>query len=57
MLILIMLKKELLDILVCTKCKGELICKDSLECRKCGLMYKILKGGIPDMLLEHAENI
>lgn len=50
-----MLKKELLDILVCTKCKGELIFKDSLECRKCKLRYKILNGGIPDMLLEHAE--
>ena len=53
-----MLKKELLDILACPKCKGNLkydMKKNKLICNKCRLKYKILKGDIPDMLIEDAE--
>ena len=52
------LKKELLDILACPKCKGNLKydkAKNKLTCHKCRLRYKILKGDIPDMLIEDAE--
>jgi uncharacterized protein YbaR (Trm112 family) len=55
-----MLSKQLLDVLVCTKCKGELDYdkkKNVLVCGKCRLKYKILKGDIPDMLLEDAVKI
>jgi hypothetical protein len=48
--------KELLDILVCPKCKGELRfddCENSLICDKCKLIYKI-KDGIPIMLIDEA---
>ena len=53
-----MLKKELLDVLACPKCKGEIKYdkkKNKLICNKCRLRYKILKGDIPDMLIEDAE--
>lgn len=48
--------KELLDILVCPKCKGEIKeSKDTLGlvCEKCRLIYPI-KNGIPVMLIEEA---
>ncbi len=51
-----MIDKKLLDILVCTKCKGDLVYKDSLECRKCRLKYAV-HNGIPDMIPEHAEKL
>ncbi len=53
-----MLKKELLDILACPKCKGDIEYgkdKNRLICHKCRLRYSILEGGIPDMLIEDAE--
>ncbi len=53
-----MLKKELLDILACPKCKGDIILdkkKNKLVCNACRLRYKILEGDIPDMLIEDAE--
>jgi len=52
------LKKELLDILACPKCKGALsydIKKKKLACKKCRLRYKVMEGDVPDMLIEDAE--
>ena len=54
-----MLKRELLDILVCPKCKGELeYCKDPEEliCYKCNLAYAV-KEDIPIMLIDEARVI
>lgn len=52
-----MVSKELLNILVCPKCKGELEeGKENLTCRKCLLSYPI-KDDIPVMLIEEAENL
>lgn len=54
-----MLKKELLDILVCPKCKGELEYDKKAEeliCRKCKLAYPI-KDNIPVMLIDEAREI
>jgi len=48
--------KELLDILVCPQCKGDLIyieTKDGLVCDKCKLMYPV-KEDIPVMLIDEA---
>jgi uncharacterized protein YbaR (Trm112 family) len=52
-----MLDKELLDILVCPDCKGELDYREDEErlvCKKCGLKYPV-RDGIPVMLIEEAE--
>lgn len=52
-----MLDKELLDILVCPDCKGELDYRETEErliCKKCGLKYPV-RDGIPVMLIEEAE--
>ncbi len=54
-----MISKELLDILVCPKCKGDLkYDKDNnrLLCNKCKLAYPI-KDDIPVMLIDEAEEI
>jgi len=51
--------KELLDILVCPQCKGDIYLnekKDGLICDKCKLMYEI-KDDIPIMLIEEAKRI
>ncbi len=51
--------KELLDILVCPKCKGELEItenEDGLICHACKLMYEI-KEDIPIMLIDEAKPI
>jgi uncharacterized protein len=50
------LSKELLDILVCPKCKGEIFLTRSgegLVCRACGLFYPV-KDDIPVMLIDEA---
>jgi len=50
------LKKELLDILACPKCKGDLVYKEVehfLVCKKCKLMYPV-RDNIPIMLIEEA---
>ncbi len=47
-----MLSKELLEILACPVCKGDLNYekdKDRLVCEKCGVYYEI-KEGIPVLL-------
>jgi uncharacterized protein YbaR (Trm112 family) len=52
-----MLKKELLDILACPKCKGDLKYepqKSRLVCRACRLIYAV-KDDIPIMLIDEAE--
>ncbi len=52
-----MLNKELLEILACPKCKGDLVYesdKDELICQGCRLKYKV-KDDIPVMLIEEAE--
>ena len=53
------LSNELLDILVCPKCKGELYLlpdNSGLICRACRLKYPI-HDEIPIMLVEEAESI
>jgi len=49
--------KELLEILVCPKCKGELQFNDTqsaLICDQCKLMYEI-RDDIPIMLIDEAK--
>jgi uncharacterized protein len=51
------LSQELLDILACPKCKGDLVLtaqKDGLACNNCKLLYEI-KDDIPIMLIEEAK--
>lgn len=53
------ISKELFDILVCPKCKGDIRLNDSqngLICDNCGLLYHI-KDDIPVMLIDEAEKI
>ena len=48
--------KELLDILACPKCKGDIYLnekQDGLICNSCKLMYQI-KDDIPVMLIDEA---
>jgi len=48
--------KELLDILACPKCKGDLAYddkKDTLTCYACKLVY-LIKDDIPVMLIDEA---
>ena len=52
-----MLSKDLLDILACPKCKGDLEYKqddDELLCHSCRLKY-LVKDEIPVMLIDEAE--
>lgn len=51
------ISKELLDILACPKCKGDLhltVAGDGLICEQCKLLYEI-KDDIPIMLIEEAK--
>ena len=51
------LSPDLLSILVCPVCKGDLAYSESaqtLTCDRCRLRYKIVDD-IPDMLVEEAE--
>lgn len=53
------LSQDLLDILACPQCKGELHLtekQDGLICEACKLKYPI-KEDIPIMLIEEAERI
>jgi uncharacterized protein YbaR (Trm112 family) len=54
---------QLLEILVCPKCKGELDVRraddgteQSLDCPACGLAYPV-DDGIPVMLVEEARRL
>jgi uncharacterized protein YbaR (Trm112 family) len=52
-----MLDSQLLEIIACPKCKGELeykADKDQLICQACRLIYAI-KEDIPIMLIDEAE--
>jgi uncharacterized protein YbaR (Trm112 family) len=54
-----MIKKELLDILACPKCKEAVKLndsKDGLICAHCKLLYEI-KNDIPIMLVDEAKKI
>jgi uncharacterized protein len=51
------ISQELLEILACPKCKGDIFlneAKDGLICEKCRLIYEI-KDEIPIMLIEEAK--
>jgi hypothetical protein len=51
------ISKELLEILVCPKCKGELRltpAEDGLICGNCRLLYEI-REEIPIMLIDEAK--
>ncbi|HUV60003.1 MAG TPA: Trm112 family protein [Desulfatiglandales bacterium] len=53
------ISKELLEILVCPQCKGEInlnAAGDGLICDKCKLLYEI-KDDIPVMLIDEAKKI
>lgn len=53
------LSKELLDILACPKCKGDIRMDDALNglvCDSCRLLYEI-KDDIPVMLIDEARKI
>ena len=50
-----MIDKELLEILACPACRGDIDLKDNkIVCRSCGRKYPI-KDGIPVMIVEEAE--
>jgi uncharacterized protein YbaR (Trm112 family) len=51
--------KELLDILACPKCKGDIqldTSRNGLVCKQCKLLYHI-RDDIPVMLIEEAEKL
>ncbi|MDP6671253.1 MAG: Trm112 family protein [archaeon] len=51
--------KELLEILACPKCKGNLQYKkveQKLECKNCKLAFRV-EEGIPVMLIKEAKKI
>jgi len=51
------ISKELLEILACPKCKGDIRLnetKDGLICEKCRLIYEIMDD-IPIMLIDEAK--
>ncbi len=53
------LAKELLDILACPKCKGDIryeADKERLVCDACGLAYPV-RNGIPIMLIDEASRL
>ncbi len=52
-----MIKQELLDIIACPKCKGEVRLNEesnSLICHTCKLVYEI-RDDIPIMLIDEAK--
>lgn len=52
------LSQELLDILVCPKCKGPLLYQQNnnrLLCKTCHLAYPV-RDGIPVLLIDEAES-
>jgi uncharacterized protein len=51
--------RELLEILACPKCKGDVLlteAEDGLICKACKLKY-LIKDDIPVMLVDEAEKI
>ncbi len=52
-----MLKPELLEILCCPKCKGDVVYKaeeNTLTCKSCGHVYQV-KDDIPIMLVDEGS--
>jgi len=50
-----MIDQELLEILACPACKGDVEkIEDKIVCKECGRKYPI-KDGIPIMLIDQAE--
>jgi len=50
--------KNLLKILACPKCKGDI--KENgmfILCKKCKLAYPVLDGDVPNMLIEDAWSL
>jgi hypothetical protein len=50
--------KELLEILACPKCKGDV--KEQgmfITCSNCRLAYPVLDSDVPDMLIEEAWHL
>jgi uncharacterized protein YbaR (Trm112 family) len=53
------ISKELLEIIACPKCKGDIELdksRNGLVCNNCKLLYNI-KDDIPVMLIEEAEKL
>ena len=53
------ISKDLLEILACPQCKGEVTLtpnEDGLTCRACKLLYPI-KDDIPIMLIDEAQRL
>ena len=53
------ISEELLEILVCPKCKGDIVLnekKDGLICEACKLVYEI-RDDIPIMLIDEAKPV
>jgi uncharacterized protein YbaR (Trm112 family) len=53
------ISKDLLDILACPKCKGDILLnqeEDGLICDRCKLLYEI-KDDIPIMLIDEAKQL
>jgi len=53
------ISQELLDILACPQCKGDIYLNDSkngLICNNCKLFYEI-RDDIPNMLIEEAKPV
>ncbi|HNW39802.1 MAG TPA: Trm112 family protein [Candidatus Omnitrophota bacterium] len=51
-----MIDKELLAILACPACQGDVeLIKDKIVCKKCGKKYPVRRG-IPVMLVDEAED-
>ncbi len=53
------INQELLEILACPKCKGDIYlndAEDGLICDKCKLLYEI-RDDIPIMLIDEAKQI
>jgi len=47
--------KDLMEILACPKCKGDVREQDMfITCDKCKLAYPVLDKTVPDMLIEDA---
>ena len=52
-----LIPQELLAVLACPKCKGDLILEEKLSglvCQRCALLYEV-RDGIPIMLPEEAK--
>ena len=53
--IFLMIKQEILDILACPKCKGDLNYeRDALLCHACRLKFAV-ENDVPNMLMEDAR--